>query len=66
MSNSRHTELFRSCNKEADDKAKHDFRNWWKEGGVEIPAMDVIPVKDINSFMPSKKDFFFLKNTFIA
>ena len=46
------TELFRSCNKEADDKAKHDFRNWWKEGGVEIPAMDVIPVKDIKKCLP--------------
>lgn len=49
--NHRPTEMFRSCNKQAEEAAKLTLQNWSK-GVINLPFMEHIPVKDINTCHP--------------
>lgn len=51
--NNRHTELFRSCNIDADYEAKSQMEEWTK-GSVYLPNSVKIPIKDIKKCLPDR------------
>ncbi|KAK3093529.1 hypothetical protein FSP39_016828 [Pinctada imbricata] len=49
--NHRPTELFRSCNREADEAAETQYKKWMRDKFIVLPQMR-IPVKDIRMCEP--------------
>lgn len=49
--NNRPTELFRSCNRRADDAAHYDVELWRQQGTLGLPKLQ-LPVRNISSCSP--------------